>query len=143
MNVIKLAAATSIVPISLLIMQAPAAAQDVPAQNVPEGAASPPVPGSTPPAASPATVPSTPPNPRVVAFVDQQFPVADANRDGTLTAPEFTAWVSALKTAERQKAGLPDDPDAVKVYTDAALYTADGDKDKILTKTELANFFSR
>ena len=73
-------------------------------------------------------------------FVDQQFPTADADKDGTVTAVEFTSWITNLKTAEQQKAGQVDAA-AAKTYADNALAKADGDKDGTLTKTELVKFF--
>ncbi len=94
-------------------------------------------PGAEVPAAP---APATPPNPTVVAFVDQQFPTADANKDGTVTAAEFTGWITGLKTAEQQKAGQADAA-AAKTYADNALAKADVDKDGNLTKTELVKFF--
>lgn len=83
---------------------------------------------------------AAPSNPQVVAFVDSQFPSADADGNGTLTAAEFTAWISKLKAAELEKAGQAD-PAAVKTYADNALLTADTDKDGIVTKAELVKFF--
>ncbi len=81
------------------------------------------------------------PNPQVVAFDDQQFPNADADKDGTVTAVEFTTWISGLKTAEMQKAGEPADGAAVKADADGAHAKGDADKDGILTKAELVTFF--
>jgi hypothetical protein len=87
-----------------------------------------------------AAAPATPLNPQVITFVDQQFPIADTNHDGTLTAAEFTAWITGLKTAEQQKAGQVDAA-AAQAYAAGALAKADTDKDGTLTKTELVKFF--
>lgn len=140
MNIVRLIAISTL-SASFPGMPSLAVAQALPAQEVPEGAASAPVPGSTPPAPSPAPAPATPPNPPVVAFVDQQFPLADANKDGTLTAAEFTAWAKGLKSTERRKAGQRVDAMAAKAYADGALLAADRNKDQLLTKTELADYF--
>lgn len=80
-------------------------------------------------------------NPQITAFVESQFPAADADKNGTLTAMEFTAWISTLKTAELQKAGQPIDAAAVKSYADSALAAADKDKDATVSKAELVGFF--
>jgi hypothetical protein len=93
------------------------------------------------PEAAPAEPAAPAQNPQIVAFVDSQFPAADANSDGTLTAVEFTTWISGLKTAEQQKAGQPADAAAAKAYADNALANADKDKDGVLTKAELVTFF--
>lgn len=90
--------------------------------------------------AAPAQAPAAPPNPQVATFVDQQFPSADVDKDGKVTATEFTAWIASLKTAEQQKAGQVDAA-AAKTYADNALAKADTDKDGALTKTELVKFF--
>lgn len=89
----------------------------------------------------PAQAPAAPPSPQVVTFVDQQFPIADADKDGKVTSAEFTAWITSLKTAEQQKAGQVDAA-AAQTYADKALAKADTDKDGALTKTELVKFFS-
>ncbi len=111
---------------------AAAAAQQAPVQSAPAAPAS--------AAPAPAQAPATPPSPQVVTFVDQQFPLADANHDGTVTAAEFTAWITSLKTAEQQKAGQVDAA-AAQAYASGALAKADTDKDGTLTKTELVKFF--
>ncbi len=129
MNIMRLTA-VSILSASILGMPSLAMAQNLPAQEVPEGAASAPVPGSTPPAPSPARPRPRRPIPRSFAFVDQQFPVADANKDGTLTAAEFTAWAQGLKSTERRKAGQSVNPMAAKAYADGALLAADKNKDQ-------------
>jgi hypothetical protein len=90
--------------------------------------------------AAPAQAPAAPPNPQVATFVDQQFPSADVDKDGKVTATEFIAWIASLKTAEQQKAGQVDAA-AAKTYADNALAKADIDKDGALTKTELVKFF--
>ena len=131
MNIDKLVARSLIAATAAFTVHAAASAQDAVVPAGPESAA--PVEEAAPQAA--------PSNPQVVAFVDQQFPTADADGDGTLTAAEFSAWISGLKAAEREKAGQAADPEAVKAYTDGALAAADKDKDGILTKAELVTFF--
>lgn len=150
-----LVAKSLLVPAVLLSLETAAAAQSAPLGG-PEGAAqtapatpAPTAPAPTAPAApapanpAPAApeAPAAAPNPQVVAFVDQQFAIADADKNGTLTAAEFTTWISGLKTAEMQKAGQPADAATVKAYADGALAKADADKDGMLTKTELVKFF--
>jgi len=126
----------------LLVSAAPlsgvAMAQSQPSAGAPEAPANAPPSVSSQPA--PAQAPAAPPNPQVVMFVDQQFPTADADKDGKVTALEFTNWITNLKTAEQQKAGQVDAA-AAKTYADNALAKADGDKDGTLTKTELVKFF--
>ncbi|MBO9579913.1 MAG: EF-hand domain-containing protein [Sphingobium sp.] len=127
--------------LSAMTLSMPAIAQNQPAG--PESAQAPAAPAPALDAEAPATpapTPAAPSNPTVVAFVDQQFPMADANKDGTVTAAEFTAWITSLKTAEQQKAGQVD-PAAAKTYADNALAQADSDKDGTLTKAELVKFF--
>lgn len=127
--------------LSVATLSTPAIAQNQPAGAEGAQVPAPAAPATAPGAAAPAApAPATPPNPTVVAFVDQQFPTADANKDGTVTAAEFTAWITNLKTAEQQKAGQAD-PAAAKTYADNALAKADSDKDGNLTKTELVKFF--
>jgi hypothetical protein len=92
-------------------------------------------------AAAPAAEVAAAPNAQIVAFVDYQYPTADANGDGTLTGEEFTAWIGGLKAAELEKAGQTVDQTAVKTYTEGALRTADKDADKIVSKVELVTFF--
>ncbi len=148
MNISQLSIKSLLVPAALLALPAAALAQQPAPLGGPEGSAAVPAnPAPTDPAAptssTPAApaAPAAPPNPQVVAFVDQQFPTADANKDGTITADEFSAWVKGLKTAELQKAGQPADPNTVAAYASGALAAADKDKDGTLTKTELVRFF--
>jgi len=127
MNIKKLVVSYLLVPAALAVPSA-AYAQ----------AAAPAAPATAAPA--PPQAPATPANPQVVTFVDQQFPIADANHDGTVSAAEFTAWITGLKTAEQQKAGQVDAA-AAQAYAAGALAKADTDKDGTLTKTELVKFF--
>ncbi|MBO9575449.1 MAG: hypothetical protein J7494_06930 [Sphingobium sp.] len=88
-----------------------------------------------------AAAPAPAGNPQITAFVDYQFPNADTDKNGTLTATEFTTWVGGLKAAELQKAGQAADAATVKSYADNALANADADKDGTLSKAELVKFF--
>ncbi len=143
----KLVATSLLAPMAFLGLNATAFAQPA-APAGPEGAA-PAEPEGVAPAgpegAAPAddsAQPAAPgPNPQIVAFVDHQFPTADADGDGTLTAAEFTAWIGGLKAAELEKAGEAADPAAVQAYADSALANADTDKDSVLSKDELVKFF--
>jgi hypothetical protein len=94
---------------------------------------------ASPPATETALAPAH--NPQVVAFVDYQFPMADTDADGNLTATEFTAWVGTLKAAEMEKAGQAADPAVVRAYAYNALLVADKDKNRALSKEELVVFF--
>lgn len=125
--------------LSTALLSGGASAQDQSGSAAPAGPAPAPAPAQADPA-TPAPAPSAPSNPQVVTFVDQQFPIADADKDGKVTAAEFTAWITALKTAEQQKAGQVDAA-AARTYAEKALAKADGDKDGTLTKTELVKFF--
>jgi hypothetical protein len=137
MNINKLVALSVVV--SSFVGGHAALAQTAGAPAGPEGAAAAPVQPAPAEPAAPAQ--AAPANPQVVAFVDSQFPAADADANGTLTAAEFTSWISKLKTAELEKAGQPADAAAVKAYADNALLTADADKDGTITKAELVKFF--
>jgi hypothetical protein len=131
--------------LSTWLLSGGASAQDQSGSAAPAGPApaqaepTAPAPAQAEPA-TPAPAPAAPPNPQVVTFVDQQFPIADADKDGKVTAVEFTTWIASLKTAEQQKAGQVDAA-AAQTYADKALAKADGDKDGTLTKTELVKFF--
>lgn len=131
MNIKMLVATNVFMSVALLGAQAAIAQPVMPAG--PEGAA--------PAEAAPAAPAAPAANPQIVAFVDYQFPAADADKNGTLTAAEFTTWVGGLKAAEMQKAGQAPDAAAVKTYADSALATADKDKDAVLSKDELVKFF--
>jgi hypothetical protein len=123
--------------LSTSLLSGAAFAQDQSGSADPAAAASAPAPAQP---AAPAQAPAAPPNPQVATFVDQQFPSADVDKDGKVTATEFIAWIASLKTAEQQKAGQVDAA-AAKTYADNALAKADIDKDGALTKTELVKFF--
>lgn len=82
-------------------------------------------------------------NPQVVAFVDQQFPSADADGDGKLSAAEFEGWISKIKAAELAQTGKPVVEAEVKTYASNAFANADKDADKAVTKTELTQFLSQ
>ncbi len=139
MNIDKLVARSLVAATAAFTIHAAALAQDTVVPAGPESAA--PVEVAPVAPAEPAAPQAAPANPQVVTFVDQQFPTADGDGNGTLTAAEFSAWISGLKAAEREKAGQAADPAAVKAYADGALATADKDKDQILTKPELVTFF--
>ncbi|MBB5986207.1 EF-hand domain-containing protein [Sphingobium lignivorans] len=78
--------------------------------------------------------------PQVVAFVDQQFPQADADGDGSLSPTEFEPWIKALKTAELQSSGGTVDEAEVTTYASNAFATADADGNKLVSKDELTQF---
>jgi hypothetical protein len=78
----------------------------------------------------------------VIAFVDQQFPQADANGDGSLSPTEFEPWIAKFKAAELQSAGKPVVAAEVKTYASNAFATADKDANKLVSKVELTQFLS-
>lgn len=80
---------------------------------------------------------------QVAAFVDQQFPQADADGDGSLSATEFQPWISKLKSAELQSAGKPADAAEVQTYAANAFASADKDSNKLVTKAELTQFLGQ
>jgi hypothetical protein len=106
------------------------------AAQPPAGPASPPVAEAAP---SPGA-PTTPGNPQVVAFVNSQFPSADANGDGSLSKEEFDAWVGKMKVAEAQQQGKPVDQAEVTSYATAAFARADADKSLTVSRSELTQF---
>jgi cell wall-associated NlpC family hydrolase len=88
------------------------------------------------------TAPSTTAEPREVTvqkLVDAEFPVYDANKNGNLEAAEFSNWVLALYDASGD-ANAPKDAAAKAKWTKDAFATADSDKNKIVTKTEMNIF---
>lgn len=78
---------------------------------------------------------------QVAQVVDSEFPTYDADKDGKLSATEFSAWMVALKSKAdpSTKAGAPE----TKKWVDAAFAQADTDKSKSLTKAELTGFLSQ
>ncbi|MDO7842603.1 EF-hand domain-containing protein [Sphingomonas immobilis] len=78
---------------------------------------------------------------QVAAVVDNEFSTYDKNKDGTLDKAEFGAWMVALKSASdpSTKADAP----ATKTWVGQAFASADKDKSKSVSKTELTGFLSQ
>lgn len=112
---------------------APAATPDVAAPDASASAQA---------SASPAPAPDASANAptQVVAFVDTQFPTADANGDGQLSQSEFEGWMGKLKEAELKQAGKPVVQAEVSSYANNAFARADADKNQQVTRTELTQF---
>lgn len=112
------------------------------AQAQPQSTA--PQPTTPQPTTAPTEQAATQPAPsgdQVAQVVDTEFPTYDANKDGKLSASEFSTWMVALKTKTdpTTKATSPD----TKKWVSAAFIQADTDKNKSLSKTELTGFLSQ
>lgn len=77
---------------------------------------------------------------QVAQIVDSEFASYDKDRNGSLSATEFDAWMVALKTAAdpSTKAASPD----TKKWMAAAFAQADTDKSKSVSKAELTGFLA-
>jgi hypothetical protein len=77
---------------------------------------------------------------QVAQLVDTQFGTYDTNADGKLSPTEFGAWMVALKSQSDPKtdANSPE----TKTWNQAAFAQADTDKNKTLSKTEIAGFLA-
>ena len=78
---------------------------------------------------------------QVAAVVNQEFPTYDANKDGKLDTAEFGSWMVALKTAS-DPATKADSP-ATKTWIGQAFASADTDRNKSVSMTELNTFLSK
>ncbi len=116
--------------------------------------------GSTAPGASPAAVPGTGPvtdsnampmsgqgsaattndSAQVTAAVESGWAKYDADSSGSLSAAEFSTWVSDMKTAEMAAAGKTANPSEVRKYAMAAWKSADKNGDKSVSRDELTGF---
>lgn len=78
---------------------------------------------------------------QVATVVNKEFPSYDKNNDGKLDDTEFAAWMVALKTASdpTTKADSP----ATRTWVGQAFASADTDKNKSVSKTELNAFLSQ
>jgi hypothetical protein len=128
MNMKKITASSLVIAAALI--GAPGWAQEASAPSDPTTAA-PADPAPAPPAAA---------NTQVAAFVDQQFPQADADGNGSLSKTEFEPWIAKFKAAETGKQAADAD---VKTYATNAFASADKDADKLVSKVELKQFLSQ
>ncbi len=99
------------------------------------------IPAAEPPTPAPVPVAAEPTKEQQVAtIVEDEFPVYDGDKNGTLSKAEFTKWVSVL----RQKSDPPQ-PTTGAVATKwfvQAFTVADVDKNKTVTKAEMMKFLS-
>jgi hypothetical protein len=77
---------------------------------------------------------------QVADVVSGEFGTYDKNKNGTLSKPEFGAWMTALRT--KADPSLKDDA-ANKSWVAQAFTQADTDKSKSVSKDELTNFLSQ
>ena len=138
--------------------QSAPATQAAPAQTAPSTATPAPVEAApapdnvaqATPATDPAAVPpsqvAAQPAPankaeQVAAVVGKEFPTYDKNKDGKLDNAEFASWMVALKTAS-DPATKADSPDT-KTWVGQAFASADTDKNKSVSMTELNAFLAQ
>ena len=77
----------------------------------------------------------------IARLVDTGFPAYDADKSGGLTQPEFAQWVLALyATAEAANVATRMDSKAKAIYAKNAFATADTDKSKNVSKSEIYSF---
>jgi hypothetical protein len=89
----------------------------------------------TPSATAPAAAaPASP-----AAIIATEFPTYDKNGDGVLSAAEFDGWMVALKAKSGGPAMKPADQ---KVWLNGAFTTADKDKNKAVSQTELTTYLT-
>lgn len=101
---------------------------------------------ATDPAAAPASQVVAQPAPankaeQVAAVVGKEFPTYDKNKDGKLDSAEFASWMVALKTAS-DPATKADSPNT-KTWVGQAFASADTDKNKSVSMTELNAFLAQ
>jgi len=77
---------------------------------------------------------------QVADVINGEFGTYDKNKNGTLSKPEFGAWMTALRT--KADPSLKDDA-ANKSWVAQAFTQADTDKSKSVSKDELTNFLSQ
>jgi hypothetical protein len=78
---------------------------------------------------------------QVAAVVNTEFASYDKDANGKLSAAEFGAWMVALKTASDPTTKA--ESAATKTWIGQAFASADKDKNKAVTKTELTGFLSQ
>ncbi len=144
---------TLIIAVSALALSSPALAQMEPATpattttqpttptgpstQMPAPQTTPSDPAATGTAAAPTTV-TTPSDPK--ALIASEFPTYDKNSDGSLDKTEFAAWMGALKAKTGAK---PMSAAEMAKWTDGAFTTADSDKSKAISLTELQNYLTK
>jgi hypothetical protein len=78
---------------------------------------------------------------QIAQVVNNEFPTYDTDKNGTLDKTEFAAWMIALK--EKSDPSTKPDSPATKAWIDKAFASADKDKNKAVTKSELTGFLSQ
>ncbi|QNQ12048.1 hypothetical protein H3Z74_14950 [Sphingomonas alpina] len=78
---------------------------------------------------------------QVAQVVNTEFPSYDKDANGDLSETEFASWMVALKTASDP--ATKSDSAEVKKWIGQAFATADADKSKSVSKTELTGFLSQ
>lgn len=78
---------------------------------------------------------------QIAQVVSTEFPSYDKDSNGSLNEAEFSAWMVALKTASDPTTKA--DSAATKAWVDQAFASADTDKNKALSKTELTGFLTK
>ncbi len=129
---------------------APATADAQPAPPADPAAPAPNAQAANPAPADPATAAAAPgpaqpgatatSGAQVADVVNSEFPTYDKNSNGSLSRPEFSAWMTALRS--KADPSVKDDA-ANKAWVAQAFTQADSDKSKTISKDELTNFLSQ
>lgn len=95
------------------------------------------------PAAAPAQTAAAPASKadQIAQVVSTEFPTYDKDSSGSLNETEFSSWMVALKTASDPTTKA--ESAATKTWVDQAFASADTDKNKSLSKTELTGFLTQ
>jgi hypothetical protein len=133
MNIMK----TLLIAASALAFASPALAQmtSAPPSSPPSSAPSSSTPPSDPSAATTAPSPSNDPK----AIIASEFPTYDKDGSGGLNKGEFDTWLTALKD---KSGGTPMKPADKTSWLKTAFTTADKDKDKAVSLTELTDYLT-
>ena len=78
---------------------------------------------------------------QIAQVVSTEFPTYDKDANGSLNEAEFGSWMVALKTASDPTTKA--ESAATKSWVGQAFASADTDKNKALTKTELTGFLTQ
>jgi hypothetical protein len=127
---------------------APQTAQTTPAPVYPSAAPAqtaqttpaPADPAAAAPAQTAAAQPATSAD-QIAQVVSTEFPTYDKDASGTLNETEFSSWMVALKTASDPTTKA--ESAATKSWVNQAFASADTDKNKSLSKTELTGFLTK
>ena len=78
---------------------------------------------------------------QIAQVVSTEFPSYDKDSSGSLNETEFSSWMVALKTASDPTTKA--ESAATKTWVNQAFATADTDKNKSLSKTEVTGFLTQ